>query len=165
MSKRYSATVFDFFFFFFEEGGGLSGAKMVIMARHVNGGETCGTVLQYWQAESVKYDNSSQKSPYFALTTKVWTFTSQWLPNIFLCVQGWTYYLLIVINHWNTSGIERNGFCTENGQAIRLDERRSLWRQNVQVQDKIPLQSKNTYKFNLEPLCPLNEPHNFKGGF
>ena len=25
----------------------------------------------------------------FALATKVWTFRSQWLPNIFLCVQGW----------------------------------------------------------------------------
>ena len=39
MSKRKSATIFDF--------GGLSGAKMVMMVRHVNGGETCGTVLQY----------------------------------------------------------------------------------------------------------------------
>ena len=62
MSKRKSATMFDFFFFF--DGGGLSGAKMVMMARHVNDGETCGTVLQYWQAESVKYDTCFQKSSY-----------------------------------------------------------------------------------------------------
>ena len=37
---------------------------MVMMARHVNGGETCGTVLQYRQAESVKYDTCFQKSSY-----------------------------------------------------------------------------------------------------
>ena len=34
------------------------------MVRHVNGGETCGTVLQYLQAESVKYDTCFQKSSY-----------------------------------------------------------------------------------------------------
>ena len=50
------------------------------------------TVLQYWQAESVKYDTCFQKSSFFALATKVWTFRSQWLPNIFLCVQGWAQY-------------------------------------------------------------------------
>ena len=37
VSKRKSATIFDFF----GGGGGLSGAKMVMMVRHVNGGETC----------------------------------------------------------------------------------------------------------------------------
>ena len=57
VSKRKSATIFDFF-------GGLSGGKMVMMVRHVNGGETCGTVLQYLQAESVKYDTCFQKSSY-----------------------------------------------------------------------------------------------------
>ena len=48
--------------------GGLSGAKMVMMVRHVNGGETCeqcfSTDKPRWQAESVKYDTCFQKSSY-----------------------------------------------------------------------------------------------------
>ena len=72
----------------------LGGAKR---SKDGDDGEACEwwrnlwTVLQYWQAESVKYDTCFQKSSFFALATKVWTFRSQWLPNIFLCVQGWRY--------------------------------------------------------------------------
>ena len=75
---------------FFFLGGGAKRSK------DGDDGEACEwwrnlwTVLQYWQAESVKYDTCFQKSSFFALATKVWTFRSQWLPNIFLCVQGWS---------------------------------------------------------------------------
>ena len=75
----------------------LGGAKR---SKDGDDGEACEwwrnlwTVLQYWQAESVKYDTCFQKSSFFALATKVWTFRSQWLPNIFLCVQGCLWKIL-----------------------------------------------------------------------
>ena len=43
-------------------GGGLSGAKMVMMSEACEWWRNLWTVLQYWQAESVKYDTCFQKS-------------------------------------------------------------------------------------------------------
>ena len=56
MSKRKSATIFDFFW------GGPKRSKDGDEAR--DWWRNLWTVLQYWQAESVKYDTCFQKSPY-----------------------------------------------------------------------------------------------------
>ena len=95
MSKCKSATIFDFF------GGALSGAKMVMMVRHVKDGET---VLQCWQAESVKYDTCFQKSSYLPWRLKfghlgasgyqiyfsVYRVESKWTLAIEFCESPWT---------------------------------------------------------------------------
>ena len=70
-------------------GGG--GAKR---SKDGDDGEACEWWSNLWNSASVlsricKVWYLFSEKFIFALATEVWTFRIQWLPNIFLCVQGW----------------------------------------------------------------------------
>ena len=65
-------------------------------------GEACEWWRNLWNSASVLTSRICKvwylfsEKFIFALATKVWTFRSQWLPNIFLCVQGWLYWANVI---------------------------------------------------------------------